>query len=120
MCSVGDGRTTGRRRADHQAWLREQQRQIDEWNHGRPAREARRRLAAERHWARPRRSLRGIWVQIFILVASLALEIGLLWGAVHGIERVASGVSAREFSHTQGHADLDLREVLALLSAWRS
>ncbi len=55
-----------------------------------------------------------------MLVAALALQLGLLWGAVHGIEHVASVVTARELAHTQGHTDLDLREVLALLASWRS
>ena len=118
--SVDVDRTTGRRRTEHQAWLREQQRQIDEWNRGRQVREERRRQAVARHWARSRGSLRNVWPQTLVLVVALALQLGLLWGAVHGIERVASAVTAGELAPTQGHTDLDLREVLALLASWRS
>jgi hypothetical protein len=114
-----DARPTGRRRTEHQAWLREQQRQIDEWNRGRQAREERRREAAQHHWARQRRPLSALWPQTVVIVVALAMQLGLLWGAVHGIERVASVVTAREFTHTYGYTDLDLREMLARLGSWR-
>jgi hypothetical protein len=117
--SAEDARTAGRQRTEHQAWLREQQRQIDEWNRGRQAREERRREAAEHHWARQRRPLYVVWPQALVIVAVLALQLGLLWGAVHGIERVASVVTAREFTYTHGYTDLDLREVLTRLDSWR-
>ncbi len=118
--SVDHDRVTGRQRDDHQAWLREQQRQIEEWNRGRPAREARRREAVGRQWSRPSRSLRGLCLQTLVLVATLALQLGLLWGVVHGVERMAPVVTARELAHPQGHTDLDLRGVLALLASWTS
>ncbi|MBV9830383.1 MAG: DnaJ domain-containing protein [Marmoricola sp.] len=103
--------------AARQAWLREQQRHIDDWSAARPAREEQRRESVRRHVRRAPVGVH-VWGLVMLLVL-VTLQVGVVVGVVHG---VGSVVAAGGRPHGIGDTseDLDLRQVLALLDSWRS
>jgi hypothetical protein len=113
---------TTSRWAEHHEWLHEQQRDIDDWNDQRRAREQRRRQVWEQHLQDQRRSVRPRHVSSLVTLAVAGLLAGLLWGSAHVVEHVVAAVTTDQpsFTFVPDSGDLDLRDVLALLGSWRS
>jgi hypothetical protein len=110
-----------RRWIEHQEWLELQRQHTDAWAVARASREQGRREQLEQdHRRRSRRLWSGRRRAIALLPVVVAAQVAVVWGAVQGVERVVSAVTAQQHSVARVQDDPDLRDVLALLGSWRS